>query len=408
MPIPSDQSDAAITGRGLVLMLGAIMAFGPLSLDMYLPAMPALASAFGAGEAQAQLTLSAYLLGLAIGQLLYGPIADRFGRRRPLIFGIGVYIVASAGCAVAGSIEQLIGLRVLQALGGAAGMVMVRAIVRDLFDANAAARIYSTLMLIMGVAPILAPALGGQVLIWLDWRWIFALLALFGAACLLVVIRRLPETLAGAVMAANRARPIAAVAADYGEVLRTRQFLAYALTGGSSLAALFAYISGSPFVLIELLGVSPELYGVLFGTNAAAFILGSQLNARLLRRAAPSRILPWTVGAFLTATVLLLVVVTTPLFGLASFMIAMGLVLFAVGCSLANTTALALHPFRRQAGSASAMLGTIQLGTGALAGVIVGASYDDSAVPLALVVLGCGVAASAALRAARRKPPINP
>lgn len=408
MSIPYARSDAGMTGRGLVLLLGAIMAFGPLSIDMYLPAMPALASAFHAGEAQVQLTLSAYLVGLAIGQLLYGPIADRFGRRRPLIFGITVFVMASAGCALAGSIEQLIALRVLQALGGAAGMVMVRAVVRDLFDASGAARIYSTLMLIMGVAPILAPALGGQILIWLDWRWIFGLLALLGAGCLLAVTLRLPETLPAVVMAQNRAQPIRAVMADYGEVLRTRQFLAYALTGGSSLAALFAYISGSPFVLIELLGVSPGLYGILFGANAAAFILGSQVNARLLRRAAPARILPWTVGAFCAATLLLLVVVATPLFGVLSFMIAMGLVLFAVGCSLANTTALALHPFWRQAGSASAMLGTIQLGTGALTGVIVGVSYNGSAVPLALVVLGCGVAASIALRAALRSPADNP
>ena len=234
-------------------------------------------------------------------------------------------------------------------------MVIVRAVVRDLFDASGAARIYSTLMLIMGVAPILAPAMGGQILIWLDWRWIFGLLALLGGGCLLAVALRLPETLPAAVMAQNRAQPIRAVVADYGEVLRTRQFLAYALTGGSSLAALFAYISGSPFVLIELLGVSPGLYGILFGANAAAFILGSQVNARLLRRAAPASILPWTVGAFCAATLLLLVVVATPLFGVLSFMIAMGLVLFAVGCSMANTTALALHPFWRQAGSASAI-----------------------------------------------------
>lgn len=395
---------AGMSGRGLVLLLGAIMAFGPLSIDMYLPAMPALAAGLNASEAQAQITLSAYLCGLAVGQLLYGPIADRFGRRRPLIFGLALFTLASVGCALAANIEQLIALRMLQALGGAAGMVMVRAVVRDLFDATGAARIYSTLMLIMGVAPILAPALGGQMLIWLDWRWIFGFLAVFGSGCLLAVTLRLPETLDADTMAANRARPARASIGDYAEVLVTRQFLAYALTGGCSLAALFAYISGSPFVLIELLGVSPALFGILFGANAAVFILGSQVNARLLRHSGPRDILPWTVGAFCVSTLLLAGVVMSPLFGLISFMAAMALVLFAVGCTLANTTALALQPFRRQAGSASAMLGTFQLGIGALAGLAVGVSYNESPVPLALIVIACGLGAALALNAARRIP----
>lgn len=400
---PAASSDHPVSGRSLVLLLGAIMAFGPLSIDMYLPAMPALAEGLGADVAQVQLTLSAYLVGLAVGQLLYGPIADRFGRRKPLIFGIALFVAASAGCALAASIEQLIALRVLQALGGAAGMVMVRAVVRDLFDATGAARMYSTLMLIMGVAPILAPALGGQILVWLDWRWIFGLLALFGAGCLFAVAVRLPETLATSVMAANRSAPLRSVAADYREVLATRQFLGYALTGGCSLAALFAYISGSPFVLIELLGVSPGLYGLLFGANAAAFILGSQINARLLRHATPQQILPWTIAIFGSGALLLLLLAASPFFGVPAFMLAMALVLLAVGCSLANTTALALQPFVRQAGSASAMLGTFQLGIGAFAGLVVGVTYNDSPVPLALVIVLCAAGAQVALHAVRRR-----
>ena len=392
--------DPAQPARSLILLLGAIMAFGPLSIDMYLPALPAIGRAMGADEAQVQSTLSAYLLGLAVGQLLYGPISDRFGRRRPLLFGLVLFSLASAGCAVVADIDHLIALRVLQALGGAAGMVMVRAVVRDLFDATAAARMYSTLILIMGVAPILAPVLGGQVLMWGDWHWIFAFLALYGVICLVAVVRGLPETMDAEIMRGNRARPLSAAASDYWEVLSTRQFLAYALTGGSGLAALFAYISGSPFVLIELLGVSPGLYGVLFGVNAACFVLGSQVNARMLRYRTPGELLPWTIGAFVIGTFLLVAVCASPLFGVASFIATMAIVLFAVGCSLANTTALALNPFVRQAGAASAMLGTIQLGAGAVSGLIVGVSYNGSALPLGLVVAGCGVLAGVTLRTA--------
>lgn len=388
--------------RGLVLLLGSIMAFGPLSIDMYLPSLPTLGEVFGASEARVQLTLSAYLLGLAVGQLIYGPLADRLGRRRPLMFGIALFTVASVGCALASSIDALIALRALQALGGAAGMVMVRAVVRDLFSAQGGARMYSMLMLVMGVAPILAPALGGQVLVWMGWRWIFGALALMGLICFIAVALRLSETLPEGVMRANRARPIGRVASDYRRVLTHPQFFFCVLTGASSLAALFAYISASPFVLIDLLGIQPAAYGLWFGLNAAAFILGSQVNARLLRHRRPEQILPWTVGAFTVATLLMLAVSASALFGLFSFMASMAIVLFTVGCTLANTTALALQPFVYEAGAASALLGTLQLSAGAVAGIVVAISCTDSPVPLAAVIALCGVIAFVAFARARR------
>lgn len=399
--MPVDDQSAPIP-RGLVLLLGSIMAFGPLSIDMYLPSFPTLGTVFGASEARVQLTLSAYLLGLAVGQLIYGPLADRFGRKRPLLFGIALFTIASIGCAWATSIEALIGLRALQALGGAAGMVMVRAVVRDLFSAQGGARMYSMLMLVMGAAPILAPALGGQVLLWFGWRWIFGLLALMGLVCFLAVATRLAETLPEGVMRANRALPISRVAADYRRVLMHPQFFFCVLTGASSLAALFAYISASPFVLIDLLGIAPAAYGVWFGLNAAAFIVGSQVNARLLRHRSPEQILPWTVGAFALSTLAMLAVCASPAFGLFTFMGTMAVVLFTVGCTLANTTALAMQPFVYEAGAASALLGTMQLSAGAAAGIAVGVSYSDSPVPLAVVVLICGAVAFAALARARR------
>ncbi|WP_420426252.1 multidrug effflux MFS transporter [Algiphilus sp.] len=388
--------------RGLVLLLGSIMAFGPLSIDMYLPSLPTLGEVFGATEARVQLTLSAYLLGLAVGQLIYGPVADRWGRRRPLLFGIALFTIASIGCALATSIDALIALRALQALGGAAGMVMVRAVVRDLFSAQGGARMYSMLMLVMGAAPILAPALGGQVLIWMGWRWIFGALALMGLICFTAVALHLAETLPEGVMRTNRARPVSRVAGDYRRVLTHPQFFFCVLTGASSLAALFAYISASPFVLIDLLGVEPAAYGVWFGLNAAAFIVGSQVNARLLRHRRPEQILPWTVGAFAVATLVMLAVCASPAFGLFSFLCSMAVVLFTVGCTLANTTALALQPFVYEAGAASALLGTMQLSAGAAAGIAVAISYSDSPIPLAVVVAACGIIAFAAFARGQR------
>ncbi|HSX87203.1 MAG TPA: multidrug effflux MFS transporter, partial [Pseudomonas sp.] len=281
----------------ILLILGALSAFGPLAIDFYLPSFPALAQAFATDVEHVQLSLSAYFIGLAIGQLLYGPLADRFGRRMPLLVGVLLFSLASVVCALAPSLEWLIAARFVQALGGCAGMVITRAVVRDMCDPIDSAKVFSQLMLVMGLAPILAPLLGGLMLNVLGWQSIFIALALFGALCLLAVALWLPETLAGDAPAA----PLRGAVGEYLRLFADLPFLGYALTGGFAVAGMFAYIAGSPFVFIQLYGVPAEHFGWLFGANALGFILAAQLNAWLVARHGPSywlRRMVWVYLAF--------------------------------------------------------------------------------------------------------------
>lgn len=391
---------SAARARQLVLLLGAIMALGPLTIDMYLPALPRLGEVFSASEAQVRLTLGAYLAALAIGQLAYGPLTDRYGRRRALLIGLSIFTVASLGCALAWSIEALIAMRVLQALGGCAGMVVVRAVVRDLYDPREAARTFSLLMLVMGAAPILAPMLGGQFLHWADWPWIFVLLGVYGAACVFAVRRLLPETLDAETAQQNRALPWRAVIGDYVGLMRHRGFVAYALTGGFGFAAMFAYISGSPFVLMRLHGVSPAQFGVYFGVIAFAFIASSQVNARLLRHHSPRRLLAGGMLVYLAGTLLVMAAIALLPEYLLALMLTLAVALGALGFVAANATALALAAFSREAGAASALLGTLQLGVGAVVTVMVGVLHDGSAVPMGGLMILAAVAATLAFHAA--------
>mgnify|MGYP006167453409 CR=1 FL=1 len=268
----------------MVLILGALSAFGPLAIDFYLPAFPAMAQAFATDEKHVQTTLAAYFLGLSIGQLAYGPVADRFGRRKPLLFGVALFTLASLACAYAPNLDTLVLARFVQALGGCAGMVLSRAIVSDKCDPVASAKVFSQLMLVMGLAPILAPMLGGVLVNLAGWQSIFLVLSLFSAACLLAVSLGLPESLP----ADMPRQPLSGALRQYLRLLNDRVFLGHALTGGIAIAGMFAYIAGSPFVFIELYGVPAEHYGWLFGSNAAGFVIMAQVNARLVLRGGPA------------------------------------------------------------------------------------------------------------------------
>jgi len=370
----------------MVLILGALSAFGPLAIDFYLPAFPAMAQAFATDEKHVQTTLAAYFLGLSLGQLAYGPVADRFGRRIPLLFGVALFTLASLACAYAPNLDTLILARFVQALGGCAGMVLSRAIVSDKCDPVASAKVFSQLMLVMGLAPILAPMLGGVLVNVAGWQSIFLTLSLFSAACLVAVGLGLPESLP----AHMPRQPLSGALRQYLRLLADRVFVGHALTGGIAIAGMFAYIAGSPFVFIKLYGVPAEHYGWLFGTNAAGFILVAQINARLLAKRGPAFLLVRAVWLYLAAGLVLLGVAALRPAHLWPLLVPLFVCISSLGCIIPNASACAMSGQGARAGSASALMGCLQFSVAAGAAALVGLLHDGSAVPMTLVVSLCG------------------
>ena len=381
-----------------ILILGALSAFGPLAIDFYLPAFPTMALAFGTDEAHVQLTLAAYFLGLSIGQLLYGPVADRFGRRIPLLAGVGLFTAASLACAYAPNLEWLIAARFIQALGGCAGMVISRAIVSDKSDAVGSAKVFSQLMLVMGLAPILAPMLGGLLVNTTGWQSIFLALTGFSALAALAVALGLPES-----MPAHAPRqPLSGALRQYVRLLSDPIFLGHALTGGIAIAGMFAYITGSPFVFIKLYGVPAEHFGWLFGTNAAGFILVAQINARMLAKRGPAFLLVRAVWVYLLAALTLLAVSSLHTEQLWPLLVPLFICMASLGCILPNASACAMNGQGARAGSASALLGCLQFSVAAGAAWLVGFLYDGTAVPMAMVISLCAMLVVSAAVLTRR------
>ncbi|AYN14243.1 Bcr/CflA family drug resistance efflux transporter [Pseudomonas monteilii] len=382
----------------MVLILGALSAFGPLAIDFYLPAFPAMAQAFATDEKHVHATLAAYFLGLSIGQLAYGPVADRFGRRKPLMFGVTLFTLASLACAYAPNLDTLVVARFVQALGGCAGMVLSRAIVSDKCDPVASAKVFSQLMLVMGLAPILAPMLGGVLVNLAGWQSIFLALSLFSAGCLLAVSLGLPESLPAHIPR----QPLSGALRQYLRLLADRVFLGHALTGGIAIAGMFAYIAGSPFVFIKLYGVPAEHYGWLFGTNAAGFILVAQVNARLLAKRGPAFLLARAVWLYLVAGLVLLGVAALRPAQLWPLLVPLFICIASLGCIIPNASACAMSGQGARAGSASALMGCVQFSVAAGAAALVGLLHDGSAVPMALVISLCGALAVSVALLTRR------
>lgn len=383
----------------LALILGALTAFGPLSIDMYLPSLPTIQRDLATTASMTQLTLAAFFAGLGIGQLAYGPLTDRFGRKRPLYGGLALYVLASLGCALAPNVHALIALRFLQAVGGAAGPVVTRAVVRDLYVGPEAARLLSMLMLVMGAAPILAPLLGGWLLLVASWRAIFALLGVLGLGCLALMAAALPET----ATARTPRIDLVAIWAHMRSLVRDRQFLAFTLTGAFSQAGMFAYISGSPFVLIDLFHVSPQRYGWIFGSNAFGLIASSQINHRLLAQHVPGQILRWSTRFTCLMGVLLVAVAVSGWGGLPAVVVALFGFVASLGFIAPNATALAMEEQGKRAGLASAVLGSIQFAIAACASSLVGLFNDGTMRPMALVMAVCGAASLASCVAALKR-----
>lgn len=403
-PMPTPAHPAAPTGRAyarFVLVLGALIAIGPLTIDTYLPAMPALAADLGAAESQAQGTLTGILLGLGLGQLVIGPLADAVGRRRPLIAGLALHVAASLLCSLAPTVELLTAGRFLQGIGNAAVSVVAMATVRDLFVGSAAATLLSRLMLVMGLAPVLAPTLGGLVLGWTSWRGVFVLLA--GAGVLLMVLASLAlqETLPVAQRRTFRPRP---VMRTYAALLRDRTFVALVLVSGLSFATIFGYIGGSAFVLQEVYGLSVREFGLAFGANSLGFLVGSQLNPVLLRRLAPRALVRGATATAAAASLLLLAGALTGAGGLVTVLASLWLILASIAVVLPNTPALALSRHGEAAGTAAALLGASQFVIGGMSAPVIGMAGSHSAVPMAAVMAASAVGAAVVARVALRVP----
>ena len=375
---------------GWLIILGALTAIGPLSIDMYLPAFTELERDLASPAGGAGLTLAGFFIGMACGQLVWGPLSDRFGRKPPLYAGLTLFSLATLGCALTNDIDGLIFWRVLQALGGSAGMVIARAVVRDRCGARESARAFSSLILVMGLAPILAPIIGGWVVTALGWRAIFYLLFAFALACLLAIAYGLRES-----HDIRHEPPLNAkrIAIDYSELFASRAFLGYTLSGGLAMAGMFAYIAGSPFVLIELGGIAPTHFGWAFGINALGFIAASQLNAHYLKTTAPSRLLRRALWLPASTGIALLTLTLSNTATLPLIMICLFIYVASLGFIAPNSSASALATHGQRAGTASALMGALQFGLATLTGIGISQLHDGSARPLALLLALCGIGA---------------
>ncbi len=374
----------------MILLLGALSAFGPLSTDMYLPSLPSLSRDFSAGASLVQFTLSACLLGLALGQIIAGPISDALGRRRPLLIGLAAYALASFLCMVAPSIYVLVLLRFVQGLAGAAGIVIARAIVRDLYSGIEVARFFSLLMLVSGLAPILAPLLGGLLLTFTSWRGVFVVLTIIGTFLFLAAALGLGETLPAG---SRQSGGIRATVTTFYQLLTTRSFVGYALSCALGTAAMFAYISGSSFVIQDIYGLSPQLFSVMFGINALGLMLAGQVNGRLVGRVEPIRLLAAGLIACATGGATLFLIVASSSIGLPGILPSLFLIVSGLGFVMPNAVTLALSGKPSTAGSASALVGVLQFTCGAAAAPLVGALGTTTALPMAVVIAVLDIAA---------------
>lgn len=375
---------------GWLILLAGLTAMGALSIDMYLPSFAFIAKDLGVGSNMVQLTLSTFLVGLAAGQMFYGPISDRFGRKPPLYFGISLYVLTSLACVFVTNIETLVVLRFFQGLGGCSGMVISRAVVRDKMGAEGSAKAFSLLMLVFGLAPILAPFIGGLLLTVSTWRAIFVLLTLFGALCLFSTHRVMEESLDQQHVVPLH---LGNILRQYYGLLKHRQFMAYVLCGGLVQAGMFAYISGGPFVLIELHGIKPQNFGFVFGANAIGLIACSQINARLVFKTSSDRVLGkvlWFPASLCIVSAILVAFGVNNLYLLLATFFGF---LSCYGFISPNTAAIALAQQGRQAGTAAALMGTLQFSLGMSSGLVMSVWHDGTALPLMTVMAVCASSA---------------
>ncbi len=347
----------------IILLLGALSIVTPFAVDMYLPAFPRIAATFQTGTSAISLSLSSYFIGFALGQIWYGPLLDRFGRKRPLYVGLLIYIAASLVCAHPRSLQMLVVFRFLQALGGCVAQVGSVAMVRDFFPPEDSAKIFSLLFLIIGVSPLFAPTLGSLVILWLGWQWIFIVLAALAVSVLALTFFFLPE---GHVPDKTISLQPAHMLTNFGRILKQPQFYTYAVAGAFSFAGLFAYVAGSPIIFMDHFGVNAKVFGGIFATLTMGFIGGNQLNVFLLRHFTSKQIFLCALIAQVLTGIVFFLGTRIGWFGIDWTLALFFVFLSCIGLTYSNAAALALAPFSKNVGSASALLGFIQMGTGAI------------------------------------------
>jgi DHA1 family bicyclomycin/chloramphenicol resistance-like MFS transporter len=366
---------------GWLVLIGAMSALGPFSIDMYLPGFPAIEREFG--ESGVERTMATYLLGIALGQLVYGPVSDRFGRKPPLYLGLTLYAFGALGCALATNMSMLMLLRVVQAIGACAPLVIGRAVVRDRCEPHEAARAYSTLMLIVSLGPIIAPTLGGWIITVSSWRAVFVFQAVGGVALLIAMHTMLQESRDPAHVVPLR---LASVVGNYARLFGARRFMGYSLVGGFGMAGLFCFVTGSPIVMAEIYGLTPQQFGWMIGLNGIAFISASRLNIHSLQTSTPAQVLARAVWLPLVFTATLTAASYAFALPLWAVIVLQFCFFISVGRTNPNVAALALAPYAREAGAASALMGALQSGLGVIAGVAVAAFSDGSLLRLAAMM----------------------
>jgi DHA1 family bicyclomycin/chloramphenicol resistance-like MFS transporter len=383
----------------LIAILGSLTALGPFSIDMYLPGFPAIARDLHTTPAKVSLSLSGFFIGISLGQLLYGPLLDRFGRKKPLFIGLTLYIAASVGCALVTSIDGLILMRVIQAIGSCAAAVASMAMVRDLFPVKDNAKVFSLLLLVVGVSPMIAPTVGGYVTAAYGWQSVFVILAAMGAAILIATILWLPDSYKPDKTLSLKPRPILL---NFWAVVREPQFYTYALTGAIAFAGLFAYVSGSPLVFMEVFHTDEKVYGWIFAFLSVGFIGSSQLNTIFLRRFTSEQIVNYALICQVIVGFMFLAAALNGLLTLPVTISFLFLFLCCIGFTNPNAAALSLAPFSKNAGSASAMMGALQMGMGTLISVVISLFDVPSATPMVAAMAGSATIALSVLVIGRR------
>jgi MFS transporter, DHA1 family, multidrug resistance protein len=393
------EADPAPSRLRMIVVLGLLVALGPLTIDMYLPALPSIADELSVSSSVAQLTLTGTLAGLALGQLIVGPLSDSLGRRRPLMAGIVLHMLASVLCLFAPNIAVLGVARTLQGVGAAAAMVVAIAIVGDLFTDSAAATVMSRLMLVLGVAPVVAPSLGAAVLLEASWHWVFAVLVVLAGLLLLLAVLALPETLP---KSHRRPLKVSGIFATYGELLRDTRFVILVLVAALGMSGLFAYVAGASFVLQDHYGLNQQTFALVFGAGAVALIGATQLNVVLLRRFTPATIVVWSLVAAAVFGAVFVGLAAAGIGGLLAFVLPVWAILGAMGLVIPNAPALALSRHPDAAGTAAALLGAGQFGFGAAVAPLVGVLGNDELALAAVMTAGVVVALFALLAAGVR------